>query len=84
MKPTAPIRALEAQLDQLFAEAALTCPDIDLVEWVRVGAQALEMAADCSIDPPHREVARQLGLDVSVWLLSIIDSARARQGARPF
>ena len=67
-------------LHQLIAtEAALMCPEIDLAERVRIGRQALLMADDSAVELARRQVAFNIGHDVTLWLLQIIDSARARR-----
>lgn len=63
---------------QLIAEARLRHPDVDLLERIRAGREALNAASDCEIDAARREAALQDGLDVAVWLMALIDSAHAR------
>ena len=73
--------ARSAPLDLLLAEEwALTFPDIELARLVNLGRHALEVAGDSKIAPARREFAREIGAGVSKWLVSLIDSARARQG----
>jgi hypothetical protein len=73
----------DVSLGQFLAEARLRYPNVDLLESISAGCQALEMASDCNLDYAQREAARRHGFDVALWLMSLIDAARARQGAGP-
>jgi hypothetical protein len=70
-------------MEDLIEEARLRYPDVDLVETIRTGREALELADDKSAAPAKRKVAIDHGMEVSAWLMGVIDSANARRGSAP-
>jgi hypothetical protein len=68
-------------MEDLIEEARLRYPDVDLVETIRTGREALELADDKSAAPAKRKVAFDHGMEVSAWLMGLIDSVSARRGS---
>lgn len=61
-------------------EAALTYPGFDLINFVRRGTEALEIAGDPTVELARRRVALNMGCTVSLFILRLREAARARHG----
>lgn len=61
-------------------EAALSYPEIDLINFVRRGTEALEIAGDSRVGRARRKVALDMGCTVSLFILRLREAARARHG----
>lgn len=61
-------------------EAALTYPGFDLINFVRRGTEALEIAGDPTVERARRRVALNMGCTMSLFILRLREAARARQG----